>query len=271
VSGGLVLHLIRLEASKLMSYRADFWITAVANLLSTVVVHWFLWRAIFATTGAEELGGYDFPVLMTYLILVNLIGRVVRGSDLQMGIATEIYDGGLSRYLLYPTRYLPFKYAQHFGSIIPEFAQMVLFAAILVALFGLPAGAGVTLTSLLLTLPALLVANLLYFLLSTPLQCVAFWADNVWSLGVLLRFASLLLGGAMLPLTMFPDWAAETLRWLPFVACYEFPVRVAMGDITGTGELLLGLARGLGWCGITALCTRPLWRRGQLGYTGVGI
>ena len=267
----LYRQLVRLEASKLMSYRGDFWITAVANLVATIVVHWFLWRAIFATTGADTLGGYTFPTLMTYLIGVNLIGRVVRGADLQMGIATEIYDGGLSRYFLYPTRYLPVKYAQHLGSIFPEILQMFLFTGILIAAVGLPAESGVTVGTILLALPLLLIANLLYFLLSTPIQLVAFWADNVWSLGVLLRFTSLLLGGAMLPLSMFPEQAAELLRWLPFVACYETPVWVAMGRIPLGEEYFIRMGIGIAWCGIVALACLPIWRRGQLGYTGVGI
>jgi ABC-2 type transport system permease protein len=270
VTPRLFTHLASLEARKLMSYRADFWITAVANLVATVLVHWFLWRSIFATTGAETLGGFTFPAMMTYLIGVNLIGRVVRGSDLQLAMAAEIYDGGLSRYLLYPTHYALFKYAQHIGAIVPELIQMFVFAGVLVATFGLPADSGFTAVSIALVLPALWVGNLLYFLLSVPLQLVAFWADNVWSLGVMLRFSSMLLGGAMLPLAMFPEGMAETLRWLPFVACYEFPVRVAMGQVT-PAEYAAGLATGLGWCAAVAIGTVPLWRRGERGYTGVGI
>ncbi len=267
----LYSRLLRIEASKLMSYRGDFWISAVANLLSAILVHWFLWRAIFTTTGAESLGGYSFPALMTYLIGLNLIARVVRGADLQMGIATEIYDGGLSRYLLYPTRYLPFKYAQHLGSIVPEVFQMFLFAGILIAIFGIPSDSGVTWSTIVLALPTLLVGNLLYFLLSAALQFSAFWADNVWSLGVMMRFVSLLLGGGMLPLTMFPDGVTATLRYLPFVPCYEFPIRVAMGQITTFAAYAQGLALGMGWCIILGLVCAPVWRKGQLSYTGVGI
>ena len=267
----LLLQLVRLEASKLMSYRGDFWITAVANLGAVLVVNYFLLSSIFATTGKETIAGYSFPGMLTYLIAVSLIGPVVRGSDLQMGIASEIYDGGLSRYFLYPTRYLPFKYAQHVGSILPLVVQMAIFTTILIVTIGLPADSALSARSILAALPALAVANLLYFLLSAPIQCVAFWADNVWSLGVMLRFASMFLGGAMLPLDVFSPAVQEFLRWLPFVACYEFPVLVAMGEITDPGDYFSRLALGLGWCALVAAACRPVWKRGQLGYTGVGI
>ncbi len=270
MSSALFWHLISLESRKLMSYRGDFWLTAIANLFAAILIHWFLWKSIFRTTGAEQIGGYSFEVLMTYLIAVNLIGRAIRGSDLQLAIATEIYDGSLSRYLLYPSRYLLFKYAQHLGSIIPEIFQTILFSAILIAAFGLSPEAGVTLSSIALAIPLIWIGNLLYFVMSVPLQLVSFWADNVWSLAVILRFVSMLLGGAMLPLSMFPDWAADALVWLPFVHCYELPVRVIMGR-AGLEEALLGAVLGLGWCFAIALATAPVWRRGQLGYTGVGI
>jgi len=253
-----------------MSYRGDFWLTAIANLFAAILVNWFLWKSIFYTTGAQEIGGYSFEILMTYLIAVTLIGRAIRGADLQLAIATEIYDGSLSRYLLYPSRYILFKYSQHLGAILPEMIQMILFSAILIAAFGLPAESGVTLSTIVLAIPLLWIGNLLYFVMSVPLQLVSFWADNVWSLAVILRFVSMLLGGAMLPLSMFPEWAADLLAWLPFVQCYELPVRVIMGR-AGLEDALFGIALGLGWCLVIALVTAPIWKRGQLGYTGVGI
>ena len=75
----------------------------------------------------------------------------------------------------------------------------------------------------------------------------------------------------MLPLTWFPESAMHALRYLPFVACCEFPVRVATGEVTTLGEYSLGLTVGLAWCGVLGLACLPIWRKGQLGYTGVGI
>ena len=43
-----------------------------------------------------------------------------------------------------------------------------------------------------------------------------------------------------------------------------------MGEL-GPVEYARGLATGLAWCGVIALACIPIWRRGQLGYTGVGI
>ena len=78
----LYRQLIQLEAAKVTSYRGDFWITAVTNIIAIMAVNWFLWKSIYEGSGTTEIRGFTLSQMMTYLIGVNLIGRVVRGADL---------------------------------------------------------------------------------------------------------------------------------------------------------------------------------------------
>ena len=48
MSLSLFFHIVDLETKKLMSYRVDFWITMVVNLVVNLVILWALWTAIFA-------------------------------------------------------------------------------------------------------------------------------------------------------------------------------------------------------------------------------
>ena len=114
------------------------------------------------------------------------------------------------------------------------------------------------------------VANLLIFLLRFIAQLVSFWADNVWSLNVMLRFTTELLGGLMLPLTLFPQWTQDLLVWTPFPYLFYVPVMVLLGEI-GVVEWVQGLAVAAVWIAVAALVALRVWRRGTLGYTGVGI
>ena len=117
---------------------------------------------------------------------------------------------------------------------------------------------------------ALAVANLLFYLTLFPLQSVAFWADNVWSLMVMHRFLSQVLGGYMLPLNLFPGWAQTTLEYLPFRYYFEFPVRTAMGEI-GAAEWGGGMLVLIAWCVILWGVGTLVWRRGLKMYAGIGI
>lgn len=193
-----------LELRKQMSYRVDFWVNSLFAFVAAIGVMYYLWKSIYADLNGQTIGGYSLGGMITYYLLVILIGRLVRGSQQIMTIATDIYDGGLTRYLLYPTSYLSFKYAEHLGTLLPVMAQVVFFGLAAPLFLDLPPEFHFSFINLLLALVIILLANLLYFLLSLPLQLVAFWADNVWSLVVMLHFIGALLGGAMLPMELFP-------------------------------------------------------------------
>jgi ABC-2 type transport system permease protein len=259
-----------LEARKLMSYRADFWINAVIGFVAQYGVMFFLWQALYRESGQSTIRGWTFPMMILYYVLAILVGKLVRGSDHLGDIAQDIYDGGLTRYIIYPTGYFSFKYAQHLGNVVPAMVQLVLFTGLYLVLLPIPQEADISAASVLMAVPAIVLGNLLFYTLMAPLQMVAFWADNVWSLSVLFRFTSGLLGGAMLPLTLFPDWGQRILAWLPFRQLFSEPILILLGQLT-PGQWLRSLGVTVFWIGALQLVQFRLWQRGKKVYTGVGI
>ncbi len=252
---------------RLVSYRAEFWIGFLGTLISQIGVAYVLWKAIFHARGAETLRGYTFGGIMLYYLLVPLVERVGHAQEMT-GFSGEIYDGSLSRYLLYPVSYFRIKYAGNLAQATVHLAQLVLILAAYAFAFGLPSGFSPV--SILQGLAALLASATLCFFLSAALEMVAFWADNVWSLWILVRMSISLLGGGMIPLAFFPGWARATLTWLPFGSLIDFPIRCLLGKI-GWGEWVMGLAVALAWAGAFGAATAVLWRRGLKSYAGVGI
>lgn len=267
----LLINVLTMEARRLMSYRVDFWINALVAFFVQIGVVYFLWKAVFSESGKQIIGGYDFHSMVYYYILVVLLGKFIGSTGFETGrISQEIYDGSLTRYLIYPTQYFPFKYAQHLGRLGPALVQFAIFGTGCVIFFSIPDGMNITPASVLMAASSVFMANLLNFILFCPTECVAFWQDNVWSLNVMMRFVIMLLGGGMLPLTVFPTWAQDILFWLPFQYMYHFPVNALMGKITWH-VWLSGLGVSLIWCLLISGVTRIVWRRGMVQYTGVGI
>lgn len=258
------------EARRLMSYRADFWLNAVGAFLVEIVIAWYLWTALFAESGRAEIGGFSRQGMVLYYVLALLLGKLVRGEDRQSTVARDIYEGALTRYILYPQRYFACKYAEHIGALAPALVQLLVLGLGLPILLDLPRLEGIGPGEITRALLAVAVGNLLAFLLTFLLESTAFWADNVWSLSVLLRFTGNLLGGQMLPLAVFPDWAQPVLAALPFRFFFDFPAMTLLGRLD-TLEWLQGLAIALAWIAALALAARLAWRRGYRAYTGVGI
>ncbi len=260
---------LTVEARKRMSYRADFWITSIVGTLVSFSFFWFLTYALFAS-GRPTLAGFSVQGMILYYFFVTLIGRLVQSTELDMGISQDIYDGSLSRYLLYPVRYGFVKYAQQWGALTPQMLQLILFGSLAPLVVGIPEEIHITVTAVAMATVSIAVANLLYFLLLRPVQAVAFWADNVWSLLVAARIGMSMLGGQLLPLQLFPEWAQSILAWLPFPYLYSAPARTLLGMVS-LSEWAMGLAITAAWCGIIAAIGNRIWRRGDLQYTGVGM
>jgi ABC-2 type transport system permease protein len=265
----LFSRVLSLESRKLMSYRVDFWLNVVVSFFAQLAVAYFLWLAVFSYSGSETIGGFTFEDMVLYYVLVILVGRIVRGQERDLTVAQDIYEGALTKYLLYPTDYFGFKYAGHLGDLVPGVIQLLLFGLLSLSLLDLselvPTPASVAMTVVLVAL-----ANLLGFVLRFVVMLVAFWADNVWSLNVMLRFTSELLGGLMLPLSLFPNWAQDVLFWTPFPYLFYVPVMTLLGEV-GTAEWLRAVAVSAAWIVVSALGALAVWRRGTLSYTGVGI
>lgn len=262
------LSIAGVEARKRMSYRADFWINSLVGFVTELGVAWFIVMAMF--TGQERLAGFSRDGMILYYVAVILVARVVRSSDMEWAIADEIYQGTLSRYLLYPANYGLLKYFTQLGALAPVLVQFVLFGVWVPFVLGVPEGIRMTPASVAMCAGAVVAANALYFLSTFPIQLVAFWTENCWNLMIAHRIASTLLGGMLLPLGLFPSWSQAALAALPFKYMFAFPIDALLGRLS-VAEYVGGMSIALGWCAALTGLAALVWRRGTRQYTGVGM
>lgn len=265
----ILVQVFSLEVRKIFTYRVDFWIQFVGGVLAQFGVAWFLWKAVFTFTGSGEIGGFTFRTMMLYYFLVPFVSRATRGNSMG-GVAEEIYQGTLTRYLIYPVSYFAYRFTMHCAHTVVFLLQGVIAVSVFLLVFGQQAAFSFTAPDLFFALSATLMASLLQFTLITTIELTAFWADNVWSLVVIIRFITGLLGGGMLPLTLFPERLQAVLPVLPFAFFTSFPIRCLMGEVFfaewGAGMLVM-----LCWLLLFGMSYHMVWDRGKYKYTGVGI
>ncbi|MBD3345122.1 MAG: hypothetical protein GF401_08685 [Chitinivibrionales bacterium] len=256
------------ELRKIFAYRVNFWIQFVVSLLAQFSIAYFLWKAVFESSGAEKIGGYSFRSMMIYYLLVPVIGRAVRG--MQFGnFSEDIYQGALTKYLVYPVSVFVYKFTANLAHCVVFAAQSILII-ILSSYIADPSELSLTLSGIVQGFLAVAAASLLFFTFNSMIELIAFWADNVWSLLVIARFITGLLGGSMLPLSLFPQWIQPLLTALPFAYFASFPIRCLMGEVTFT-QLLQGLGIMALWNAVFTAGFMLIWYRGKYKYTGVGI
>jgi ABC-2 type transport system permease protein len=263
-----VTHVYSVELRKAFAYRADFWVQVVASVATELAIAYFLWKAIFDHRGVSTLGGYTFAAMMLYYLLGNMTSKVLVGPEYGF-MSTEIYEGSLTRYLVYPVSFFVYKFSAYFAKASVAMFQMLIMLTAFLAAFGLPEDSHVTGVSVAMGMVTVSAATLLYFSVASILEMVSFWADNVWSLMVMLRFSTMLLGGGVLPLSLFPDRYRELLEVLPFHFLVSFPVGTFMGRFT-PGQWVIGLAGTFAWSALFLGIGGLVWKRGTMQYSGVG-
>ncbi len=262
-------HAVSLEIRTLLSYRVDFWMSFLLGVLTFVVANYFLWEAVFRTQGAEVIRGYTLPDMVLYTLLVGCVMRVSFGS-MKGAIAQDIYTGGINKYLVFPVSFQGFKYAAHLAYGLVSLAQLALALALARVLLGPVPFGSLDPALFAVGVVASLVSGYLYFAISALMEMVAFWADNVWSLGVMLRFITMFLGGGLAPLALFPDGARAALAWTPFPYILSFPVRCLQGKAAWS-EVAWAMPQLGAWSLLATIAVALLYRRGLRTYSGVGI
>jgi ABC-2 type transport system permease protein len=189
------------------------------------------------------------------------------GGGKEGSISQEIYQGTMSRYLIYPMSYLYMKYVQFLATAL--FHLLKFFILLSVASFFTKALSHLSITSVFFYLSFVFLGMHFIFFLFTLLESMAFWADNVWSLQVMLRTSVQIMGGLFSPLIFFPTAMQSFLPFSPLTHCIFTPTFLIMGKtsyplLPSYLSLMLGLV-------ILATLQRMVWKRGIIKFEAAGM
>ena len=104
-SSGLVralvkyLNIFKASLIERLAYRADFLLGTFLRLLPLLTTI-LLWKAVYHSK--DEISGYSFRQVVAYLLLVHVSRMFSSMPGLASGVARDIRDGNLKRYLIQP-------------------------------------------------------------------------------------------------------------------------------------------------------------------------
>lgn len=258
-----------MEMRNILAYRFSFWINFFGTTLGQLGLSYFLWTSIFSASQSETIGGMTFQMMILYSFLAPMTLKSIHGMQ-YLNINQDIFDGGLNKYIIYPLSYFQFKWVQQITHTLSHTVQLFLGLLFFAVIIGMPAGYQFSFLNILCFILNLLIASSLFAAMESIMEMMAFWADNVWSLSVLLRFVINLLSGAWLSLTLFPPYAQDLFLYLPFKGMVYSPVKILMGTMP-IEEWAQSQIMMLIWFFLISLVVRKIWQAGNLRYTGVGL
>jgi ABC-2 type transport system permease protein len=228
-----------------------------------------LWQAIYEGSGRGELGGFRRNEMIAYLLLVHISRMFSSMPGLAHGIARDIRDGSLKKYLLQPIELIPYLVSYRMAHKAAYIATSALPYGLLFFVCrdffdGFPDG--LTFAAYVLSL---LLAFLIGFFFEAAIGMIGFWFLEVSSFLYIINTISFFVSGQMFPLDLLPPFWSGLLRSLPFQYLAYFPAAVFLGKIKGD-DLWQGLLVELGWAVVLIVLTRFLYARGLRRYSAFG-
>lgn len=251
-----------------LTYRGNLFLEVIGGFIAQVVII-ALWYAIYGDLNTTTVGNFTLSEMITYLIAAGVINSFILHSSQGDEINDDINRGYLSNFLAKPlnipaywlTRDLCRRILTLILGIGEYFLLLVIFSGFLI----LPS----SLSVLILTIIAILLAGILHYFLFYIFSVIAFWMDQTWGPRFVMRVVMVIATGSIIPLSLFPANWQSIFNLLPFKFLIYFPLQIYLGKIT-SGEILAGLATVLAWITALVAISVLVWNRGIKKYSAYG-
>jgi len=260
--------ILRICLEERLVYRGDFALGTLMRFLP-IVTQIFLWAAIFSAAGKPDIAGYSFHDFVAYYLLTMVTRAFSSMPGLASGIARQIRDGEIKKFLIQPIDLVGFLFLSRVAHKLVYYGVAVgPFALVFFLCRGFFPGwprPGV----LLACVASLLMAFLLGFFLETAIGMIGFWFLEVSSLLFVYMLFNFFFSGHMFPLDMLPAPWSTLVQWIPLQYLAYFPAAVFLGKVEGHA-IASGLAIELTWIVVLAAGCRVALRLGVRRYSGYG-
>jgi ABC-2 type transport system permease protein len=246
-------------------YRANLLMYLLYWLVSPVV-YLAVWTAVANSQGSVRgLTANDFT---TYYMTLLIVDQLTTDITIHI-LAYKIQDGSLSSELLLPIHPILT------GTLVNNIAFKVLaFTALIpvwIVLFLLfrPDFSAVSLSNVLLAIPAVVIGFGISFLFGAVITCLAFWTTRIYSISDFYYSLGILFAGQFVPLDLMPPVIQQIAQYLPFQLLRYFPIQLILGkqppELVARNFLMAGI-----WFFIALAVFRWVWRAGLKKFSAVG-
>ena len=247
-----------------VQYRAALVIWVIGHVLEPLI-YLVIWSVVSTSTGGS-VGGFTTGDFAAYFILLMLVNHVTY-TWIMYEYEYRVRHGALSFALLRPVHPIHSDIADNVSSKMITLPGMLLTAVGLALLFK-PTFHFVP-WAVVASLPALMLAFLLRFLVEWTLALAAFWTTRVSAINQMYFVAVLFLSGQVAPLSLLPHPIQVAATILPFYWVIGFPVELLLGRLTPT-QAWTGLVAQAVWLTVSLVLVRIVWRAGVRVYSAVG-
>ncbi len=267
--------ILRICIEERLVYRGDFWLGTLMRFLP-IVTQIFLWGAVFAgmratqqSTTGQQIAGYSYHDFVAYYLLTTISRAFSSMPGLAGGIALQIRNGEIKKYLLQPVDLIGFLLLMRVAHKLVYYGiAIVPFALVFYLCRGYFPGwppADVMLAYI----TSLIFSFLLGYFLEATIGMIGFWFLEVSSLLFVYMLFNFFFSGHMFPLDMLPQPWSTIVQLTPLQFLAYFPSAVFLQKVQGY-DLWFGLSVQAAWVLFFIVVSRVTFWHGVKRYSGFG-
>ena len=207
-----------------LHYRLGTFVTLFANLIYLVLVY-YLWKAIYASSGVDVVNGMTFTDTMIYLILATSLFNFLE-MFVVWDMSRSIQSGKIILDLLKPMKFRAYTFWSYSGSHVVSFIMTFIPTFIVVMIItkgAIPIG-----MNLVYFIIATLFALIVNFNIEMIVATICLYTESTWGINIVKETIVLLLSGASIPLAFFPEKLRTVVDYMPFRAVYDIPLTILL-------------------------------------------
>ncbi len=239
-----------------VNYRMALVVMVFGNLLYLTLIY-FVWKAIFASSGSDVVNGMTFETTMIYLVLATALFNFME-MYIVWEMGRDIQSGKIALNLLKPMKYKDYLFWSVSGSFVVNFVFTFIPTFLIVML--VTKGTIAIGINLIYFVIAVVLAVIINYEIDFIIGTVCLYTESIWGINVMKQAVVTLLSGATIPLAFFPDKLRTVIEYLPFRAIYDTPLTILLSRNPDAGMVAQKLLVSLLWAVVMSLISHLFWR-----------
>ena len=248
------------EIKRQMAYKGAFYLFIIISLFSSFISY-FLWMAIYGSSGDGVLGGLTRNEMVVYVFMVYITTSIVNIS-ISEEVGMDVVKGMVAMNLIKPIDYRMSLVFKAIGNMVYRFFVPSIFIWIGLEIYKVNVlGMGVTsIYNILLYLLSCIMSFLIYVFFDFCFGMIGFFTTYIFGLEMIKESVLLFLTGQLIPLSFFPEVVQKVFSYLPFSSMTYTPVMIYLGKYT-EWDLAVVMLKQLVWVILLYLIGSLIWKR----------
>ncbi|SET64533.1 ABC transporter permease [[Clostridium] polysaccharolyticum] len=249
--------LIRVGILEFLRFRLSTIVTMIGNFIYIIIVY-FLWKAIYASSTSSTINGMTFYDTLIYLVLAAALFSFM-DVRLVWQIGRDIQSGSIITEIIKPVNFMFYQIYKYAGKWIVLF--FLTFLPTLITVFIMTRGTIQLGMNIVLFFFSTFLSLMINFLIDFFVATICMYTESIWGLNVMKEVVVAFLSGASVPIAFFPDFVLAIIMKLPFQAIYNTPIMLLLDAQMKVNERIEKLLLQVFWIIVILIGTNLFWKK----------